>query len=207
MKKEKKDFLILRSKVIKYNKIFIGILVLFIIYALIHSVAILDCNDTFTAIGEGSVGSCTNVPNDLFKFMNDNYMIISVILLLAAIVVLVLQKIQLYKINQIDINLLEEEKVNKTSQIIITLLLGYTGAHKFRTENKAVGSIYLTNFIVFAVTWIIKTFSNKTYYDYSIIRIAYEFSVLFIIGIIILNVIEAIFSLLSEKDDDDMIFA
>ena len=120
---------------------------------------------------------------------------------------MVLQKIALLRINQLNVDLLDEEKVEKNNHIIITLLLGYTGLHKFRTENRPIGFIYLINFLFFGVTWIIKTFFTDTFNNYTMIRVAYEFSVLFIIGIIILNVIEAIFSFLSLKDDEDRIFA
>ena len=207
MKNTKKEFLIIRNKIKKYNGILIGVLCIFIFYALIHSITILDCNESFTSLGSSEIVSCTNVSNDFYTFLNDNYMIISVILLIAAIVVLVFQKIELYKINKLNLQLLEEEKVNKNSHIIITLLLGYTGLHKFRTQNKPIGYIYLVNFICFAITWIIKTFSTNTYNNYEIFRVTFEFSVLFIIGIIILNIIEAIASYISEKDDNDKIFA
>lgn len=207
MKKDKKEFIKLRENIKKFNGILIGILLLFMIYALVHSIGILDCDDGFRALGSATIGNCTNYSNDFYKLLDDNYMIISVILLIAAAVVLVLQKINLYKINKLDTDLLDEEKVNKNNHILITLLLGYTGLHKFRTENKPIGYIYLTNFILFGITWIIKTFSTETFDKYTIIRCTYEFSLLFIIGIIILNIIEAIFSFVSKKDDEDRIFA
>ena len=207
MKKEKREFILLREKIKRYNKIIIGILAVFIAYALIHSVLILDCNDSFKELGVKTSYSCTNFSNDVYKFFVDNYMIIAVILLIAAAIFLVLQKIALLKINKLDVDLLDEEKVEKNSHILITLLLGYTGLHKFRTENRPIGYIYLVNFLFFGVTWLIKTFLPDTFNNYTMIRVAYEFSVLFIIGIIILNVIEAIFSFLSLKDDEDRIFA
>ena len=207
MKKEKKDFILLREKIKRYNRIIIGILAVFIAYALIHSVLILDCNDSFRELGVKTTYSCTNFSNDFYKFFVDNYMIISIILLIVAAIFLVLQKIALLKINQLNVDLLDEEKVEKNNHILITLLLGYTGLHKFRTENRPIGFIYLINFLFFAVTWFIKTFLPDTFDKYTMIRCAYEFSVLFIIGIIILNVIEAIFSFLSLKDDEDRIFA
>lgn len=207
MKKEKKEFLLLRNRIKNYNKILIGIFSIFIIYALIHSVTILDCNDKFTSLGCSSTFNCTNVSNDLYTFLNDNYMIISIILLIAAVIVLVLQKIELYKINNLDINLLEDEKVYKERHVLLTLLLGFTGIHKFKTENKPIGYIYLVNFILFGISWIIKVFSTKTYDNYAIFRVTYEFGLLFILGIIILNIIEAIASLVSSKDDDGRIFA
>ena len=207
MKKDKKEFILLREKVKLYNKIFIGILCLFILYAVAHSVFILDCSGSFVELAEKSAYSCTNFSNDIYKFFSDNYMIISVILLIAAGVVLILQKLALLRINQLKTDLLDEEKVNKNNHILITLLLGYTGLHKFRTENRIIGYIYLVNFVIFGITWIIKTFSSSTYNDYTSIRCAYEFSLLFIIGIIIINVIESIFSFLSLKDDEERIFA
>ncbi len=207
MKKDKKDFILLREKIKRYNKIIIGILAVFIAYALIHSVLILDCNDGFRELGVKTSYSCTNFSNDFYKFFVDNYMIISIIILIAAAVFMILQKIALLKINQLNVDLLDEEKVEKNNHILVTLLLGYTGLHKFRTENRPIGFIYLINFIFFGVTWIIKTFFAETFDKYTMIRCAYEFSLLFIIGIIILNVIEAIFSFLSLKDDEDRIFA
>ncbi len=207
MKKEKKEFVLLREKIKNYNKILIGILSLFILYALVHSVFILDCSSSFVELGESSKYSCTNFPNEIYEFFSNNYMIISIILLIAAGVVLVLQKLALLKINQLNVDLLDEEKVNKNNHILITLLLGYTGLHKFRTENRVIGYIFLVNFVFFGITWIIKTFSIDTFNDYTSIRCAYEFSLLFIIGIIILCVIDAIFSFLSIKDEEERIFA
>ena len=207
MKKDKKEFILLREKVKKYNKIIIGLLIAFILYALVHSILILDCNNGFTSLCDKTAYSCTNFSNDFYKFLSNNYMIISVILLIAAGVVLVLQKLALLKINKLDVDLLDEEKVNKNNHILITLLLGYTGLHKFRTENRPIGYIYLVNFVFFGVTWLIKQFSVETFNDYTAIRCAYEFSVLFIIGIIALNIIEAIFSLISNKDKEEKIFA
>lgn len=207
MKKEKKEFVLLREKIKKYNKILIGILAIFIAYALIHSILVLDCNDGFKELGMTSSYSCTNFSNDVYKFFRNNYMIISVVFLIAAGVTLVLQKIALLKINKLDVDLLDEEKVNKNNHVLITLILGFTGLHKFRTENKTIGYIYLVNFIFFGVTWLIKNFSTSTFNDYTAIRCAYEFSLLFIIGIIILNIIESIFSFISSKDDEERIFA
>ena len=207
MKKDKKEFILLREKVKKYNKIIIGLLIAFILYALVHSILILDCNNGFTSLCEKTAYNCTNFSNDFYKFLINNYMIISVVLLIAAAVALVLQKIALLKINKLDVDLLDEEKVNKNNHILLTILLGYTGLHKFRTENRPIGYIYLTNFVFFGVTWLIKHFSVETFNDYTIIRCAYEFSVLFIIGIIALNIIEAIFSFISKKDKEERIFA
>lgn len=207
MKKEKKEFVLLREKVKWYNAIFIGILGLFMLYALVHAVFILDCSNSFVELGASSSYSCTNFSNDFYKLLKDNYMIISVILLIAAGVTLILQKLTLLKINRLNVALLDEEKVNKNNHILITLLLGYTGLHKFRTENRIIGYMYLVNFILFGIAWIIKTFSSSTYNDYTVIRCIYEFSLLFIIGIIILNIIEAIFSFISNKDEEERIFA
>jgi len=207
MKKGKKEFIILRNKIKNYNKILIGILFIFIIYALVHSITIMDCNDNFINLGKDEIFNCTNVSNDLYTFLNDNYIIISIILLILSIIVLTLQKIELYKINQLDVDLLEDEKVYKGKHILITLLLGYTGIHKFKTKNKPIGYIYLINFVLLGISCIIKNFSLKTFDNYVIFRVTYQFGLLFIIGIIILNIIEVIASLLSLKDDDGKIFA
>ena len=211
MKKEKKQFVSLRKSVIRYNKALICVFALFMLYALVHSVSILDCSgiDFYNVNGEVTKDmlKCTNMSTGLLAFFTNNKLLIGIIFLIVAAVILVLQKVALYKINKLDIIELEEEKVNKTSHIVITLLLGYTGAHKYRTQNRAIGNIYLVNFVIFLITWIIKNFFTATYTSYPIFLCAYEFSVLFITGIIILNIIEAIFSLVSLKDDDERIFA
>jgi hypothetical protein len=181
------------------------------VYALVYSVSILDCKgiDYYNTTGKVTkdMFTCTNMSTGLLAFFRNNNLIICLILLAVAIVLLVLQKIQLYRINKLDVDELQEEKVHKIKHIILTLLLGYTGIHKFRTQNRAVGNIYLVNSVVFAITWITKNFFEATYLNYLIFYCAYEFSLLFIIGIIILNVVEAIFSLISLKDDEDRIFA
>ena len=207
MKKDKKEFILLREKIKRYNKIIIGLLIAFIIYALIHSIFILDCNNGFISLCEKTSYNCTNFSNDFYKFLSNNYMVIAIILLIATAVVLILQKIALLKVNKLDVDLLDEEKVKKNNHILITILLGYTGLHKFKTENRPIGYIYLVNFVFFGVTWLIKQFSIETFNDYTAIRCAYEFSVLFMIGIIALNIIEAIFSLISNKDEEERIFA
>ncbi|MBR4671689.1 MAG: hypothetical protein IKO78_00630 [Bacilli bacterium] len=211
MKNEKKYFLGLRRKVINYNKILMCIFGLFILYALVYSVSMLDC----TGVDYYNLESinytkdmlvCENMSTGLLAFFINNHILICVILGIAAVVVLVLQKLALLKINQLDVNELEEEKVNKNQHILYTLLLGYTGAHKFRTYNKPIGYIYLVNFIAFAVSWLVKTFAVDTYNEYLAFHCAYKFSLVFIIGILVLNVIEAVFSFISLKDDDDKIF-
>ena len=111
------------------------------------------------------------------------------------------------KINRIETYDLQEEKVRKEKHIILTLLLGYTGIHKFRTENRIIGYIYLVNFLVFVISCLVKYCFVSTYNNYLMFYCAYEFSVLFLIGIIILNIVEAIFSLISSKDDEGKIFA
>ena len=211
MKKERKEFSSLRRKVIKYNKALVLVFALFMVYALIHSVSMLDCSgiDYYNFSGEvtSDMLTCTNLSTGVLAFFTNCKMLICVLFLVAALVFLILQKVALYKINQLDVEEYEEEKVYKTTHILLTLLLGYTGIHKYRTQNRKVGHIYLVNFVVFLVSWIIKTFMVTTYESYLIFYCAYEFSVLFLIGIIILNIVEAIFSLLSLKDDEEKIFA
>ena len=181
------------------------------LYCLVHSVSILDCKgiDFYTSTGEVTKDmlTCTNMSTGLLAFFINHNILICVLFLIAALIVLVLQKICLYKINQLEVNELEDEKVEKSSHIVITILLGYTGLHKFRTENRIIGNIYLINFAVFAVSWIIKNWFVETYNEYLMFYCAYKFSLIFIIGIIILNIVEAIFSLASLKDDDEKIFA
>ena len=211
MKKEKKQFVALRRRVIRYNKAIVCVLALFMIYALIHSVSILDCSgiNYYSTTGEVTkeMLKCTNMNSGLLAFFRNHNLTICCIFLLIALILLVLQKIQLLRINRLETSELQEEKVTKVTHIIITLLLGYTGLHKFRTENRVIGNIYLVNFIIFVISWVIKNWFTATYNNYLMFYCAYEFSVLFITGIIILNIVEAIFSLASLKDDEDKIFA
>ena len=211
MKNEKKYFLGLRRQVINYNKILLCIFAVFILYALVYSISLLDCSGVDFYNLESikytkDMLVCENMSTGLLAFILNNHILICVILGLAAAVVLILQKLALVKINQLDVNELEEEKVDKKKHILYTLLLGYTGVHKFKTFNKPIGYIYLVNFIVFAVSWLVKTFAIDTYNTYLAFYCSYKLSLIFIIGIIILNVIEAIFSLISLKDDEDKIF-
>lgn len=211
MKNEKKYFLGLRKNVIRYNKIMMCIFAVFILYALVYSVSMLDCKGVdFYNLGSmeytKSMLTCDNMSSGLLAFFINNHILICCILGIAALVVLVLQKIALVKINTLDINELEEEKVVKKQHILYTLLLGYTGIHKFKTYNKPVGIVYLINFIVFIISWLIKTFAIDTYNSYLAFHCAYKFSSIFILGIIILNVVDAIFSIISMKDDEEKIF-
>lgn len=211
MKKENKQFISLRKKVIKYNKALVYVFALFMFYALIHSISILDCTGIDYYFHSGNVSSemlkCTNMSTGLLAFFRNNNLIIWIIFLIAMLVILILQKIQLLKINQLDVEDYSDEKVSKTGHIILTLLLGYTGIHKFATKNKIIGNIYLVNFLIFVTTWVIKNFMSETYLGYLIFYCAYEFSLLFILAIVILNIVEAIFSLISLKDDNEKIFA
>ncbi len=211
MKKGKRDFLRIRRRVIRYNKALLLIFGLFILYALLYTVAVLDCSgvDFYNVTGKVTKDmlSCGNMSTSFFAFILNNNMIICYVLGILALIFMVLQKVALYKINRIDTNELDEEKVNKLPHIIITLFLGYTGLHKYRTRNNAIGNIYFVNFIVFIVSWFIKTFFTGTYNNYSIFYCTYKFSLLFLIGIIILNIVEAIFSFFSYRDDEDRIFA
>ncbi len=211
MRNEKKYFLGLRRKVINYNKILLGIFALFILYALIYSVSMLDCKgvDFYNLESINYTKDmlvCDNMSNGLLAFFMNNHVLICIILGIAAAVVLVLQKLALLKINQLDVNELEDEKVEKNKLLLYTIFLGYTGAHKFKTFNKPVGYIYLVNFIVFIVSWLVKTFAVDTYNEYLAFHCAFIFSLAFIIGIIILCIIEAVFSFLSLKDDENKIF-
>ena len=211
MRNEKKYFLGLRKSVIRYNKILMCIFALFILYALVYSVSMLDCRGVdFYNLGSmtytKSMLTCDNMSSGLLAFFLNNNILICVILGIAALVVLILQKIALVKINTLDINELEEEKVYKKRHILYTLLLGYTGIHKFKTYNRPVGIVYLVNFIVFVISWLVKTFAIDTYNSYLAFHCAYKLSVIFLIGILILNVVDAIFSLISMKDDEEKIF-
>lgn len=211
MKNEKKYFLNQRRNVIRYNKILVCIFALFMLYALVFSVSMLDCNgvdfyDLANMKYYKEMLVCENMSPGVLTFFLNNHIVICAILGIAAAVVLVLQKLALLKINELDINELDEEKVNKKNHILYTLLLGYTGIHKFKTYNRPIGYIYLVNFIVFVIAWIVKTFAIDTYNEYLAFHCAFKFSFIFLIGIIILNIIEAVFSFLSLKDDEDRIF-
>lgn len=211
MRKDKKQFSSLRRSVIRYNKALICTFALFMLYALVYSVSVLDCKGINFYSSTGKITkemlTCTNMSSGLLAFFKNHNVTICCVFLGVALIFLILQKVALLKINKIETDELEEEKVGKTSQIILTLLLGYTGIHKYRTENKIIGHIYLVNFVLFGITWIIKNFFEATYSNYLIFYCTYEFSVLFIIGIIVLNIVEAIFQLISLKDDEDRIFA
>lgn len=212
MKKEKKEFKTLRKRVLFCNKGLIAVLALFMVYALIHSISILDCSgiDFYNSTGKvtSDMLTCTNMSTGLLSFFINYEVIIAIVLLVVALVFLVIQKICLVKINELDgITDYEDEKVNKNFQVVSTLLLGYTGLHKFRTENRKIGWIYLVNFVLFVITFIIKVFFVSTYESYLIFYCTYEFSSLFLIGITVLNIVDAIFSLISAKDDQGMIFA
>lgn len=211
MRKEKKQFVSLRRSVIRYNKALICTFALYMLYALVYSVSVLDCKGINFYSDGGKVTKdmlkCTNMSSGLLAFLRNNNLIICGIFLLVAIIFLVLQKIALLNINKLDTDELEEERVGKTSQIILTLLLGYTGIHKHRTRNKIIGNIYLVNFVLFGVAWIIKSFFETTYYNYLMFYCTYKFGLLFLMGIVILNVIEAIFQLFSLKDDENRIYA
>lgn len=211
MRNEKKYFLGLRRKVITYNKLLLCIFAVYILYALVYSVSMLDCTgvdfyNLQSIIYTKSMLVCENMSSGLLVFFLNNHMLICIILGIAALVVLILQKLALLKINKLDVNVLEEEKVYKKQHILYILLLGYTGAHKFKTYNKPVGYIYLVNFIVFIVSGLVKIFAIDTYNSYLAFHCAFQLSLFFIIGILVLNVIEAIFSLISSKDDEDKIF-
>ncbi len=211
MKKEKKEFSSLRRTVIRYNKALKWTFMLYIIYAILYSVSVLDCSgiNFYTYTGKVTKGmlKCTNMSTGLLAFMRNNNLIICIFLLVIAIIFLTLQKFTLLSINRLEMDELEEEKVGKISQIIITLLLGYTGLHKYRTSNSTIGSIYSINFILFAIALVIKNFFEATYNNNLIFYCIYEFGLLFLIGITILNVIEVLFQLISLKDDKNRIYS
>lgn len=211
MKRDKKEFLKIRRRVIRYNKALIFVFALFMVYALLYSVSLLDCKgiDFYNVTGQVSKSSltCTNMSTGFLAFMLNNNILICSILGFIALVLLVFQKVALYKINRLDTTELDEEKVHKFRHILVTLLLGYTGLHKYRTRNNVIGNIYFVNFMVFCVTFLVKMIFTKTFNNYLIFYCAYKFSLIFLIGIIILNVVEAIFSFFSYRDDDDRIFA
>ena len=137
MKKEKKEFLSLRRSVIRYNKILVFIFALFIIYALLYSVSVLDCKglNFYDLAYDGGYTkdmiTCTNMSSSLFAFFLNNHYTICIILLIAAALVLILQKVALLRINKLEVSDLKEEKVYKTGHIVTTLLLGFTGLSSY----------------------------------------------------------------------------
>ena len=211
MKNGKEKFLSLRKKVLICNKALIYTFALFMVYALVHSVSILDCNGVdyynFTGKVTKDMITCDNLSSGLLTIFRNNNLLICLIFLIAAIIFLVIQKIMLLKINKMKVRGLDDEKVNKSKHAIVTLLLGYTGIHKLKTRNIIIGDMYLVNFIIFILTLIIKTFFNVTYSSYLVLYCTFEFSFLFLIGITILNVIDAFFTLLSTTDKEEKIFA
>ena len=211
MKKERKEFYTIRRRVIRYNKILIFIFAMFMLYALLYSVSLLDCKglDFYHISGQVSESSltCTNMSTGFLAYVINHNNTICWCFGLLALIVLVLQKVALYRINRLETTELDEEKVYKLRHILITLFLGYTGLHKYRTRNNIIGNIYFVNFIVFCISWLVKVLFPTTFNNYLIFYCAYKFSLIFLIGIIILNIVEAIFSFFSYRDDDDRIFA
>ncbi len=60
---------------------------------------------------------------------------------------------------------------------------------------------------MFIITMIIKLFFINTYNSHVLIPIIFNFSFIFLVMIIIMNITEAIFTLLSEEDEENKIFA
>ena len=211
MKNKKNRFMSLRRSVQNYNKALIYTFSLFMLYALIHSLLILDCGgiDFYSYSGQVTkeMITCDNFSPGFLVFFRNNHMFICLLFLVVAIVFLVLQKLQLLKINKIGVKSLDGEKVVKNRHVLETLLFGYTGFHKFQTRNYTIANIFAVNFAIFFVTWFVKHFFQATYNSYLMIYCAYEFSVIFIIGIIILCIIDAVFSFISETDSEGNIFA
>ena len=211
MKNDVRRFEKLKRSISYYNRGFISILCLYIVYAVLYSVSMIDCTgiDYYNETGKVTkeMFTCTNVPSDLIVFFRNNNTLILVILFVIGLIILLFQKIALLKINYIETGILKHEKVSKIKIILLTLLLGYTGAHKYKTENTIVGNIYLINFVIFIISLIIKVFFVSTYNEYLMFYCSYHFSLCFIIGITIYNIIETFFSLITSKDDDGRIFA
>ena len=211
MKKDDRRFIKLKRSISYYNRGFISILCLYIAYAVIYSVSMIDCTgidyykDTSTVTKD--MFSCANIPSDLIVFFRNNNTIILITLFVIAFILLLLQKIALLKINYIETDILKYEKVSKVKIIFLTLLLGYTGAHKYRTENPIVGNIYLINFVIFIISLIIKIFFISTYNKYLMFYCSYHFSLWLLMSIVIYTIIEAIFELITPRDDDGRIFA
>jgi hypothetical protein len=210
MKKGNKKFRIQRRKVIKYNKAQICTFLIFMLYALVYSLLMLDCRGiSFSTPGKinANMIKCNNLFPGLLAFFKNNNITICCVLGSIGLIFLIFQKMALNRINALESKELNEEKVKKYNHILLILLLGYTGIHKFKTENRVIGRIYLTNFILLIITLLIKCFFTSTYNEVIIFQCTYEFSLLMFIGIIVFNLTESIFVLLSKKDEDGRIFA
>lgn len=211
MKSDVRRFEKLKRNISYYNRGFISVLCLYIVYAVLYSVSMLDCTGIDYYKETGTVTkdmfTCTNVPSDLIVFFRNNNTIILITLFVIALVLLLLQKIALLKINYIETDILRYEKVGKVKIILLTLLLGYTGVHKYVTENNVVGNIYLINFVIFVMSLIIKVFFVSTYNKYLMFYCSLHFSLWFILVITVFSIIEAFFALITSKDDNGRIFA
>ncbi len=210
MDNKKNKFMSLRRSVLNYNRALVYTFTLFIFYALVHSLLILDCSGinfySYTGQVTKEMITCDNFTPGFLVFFRNNNTLICILFLITAMVFLILQKIQLLKINKLKVKSVDGEKVQKNKHILITLLFGYTGVHKFLTRNYTQANMFAVNFAIFFVTWVVKHFFTATYNSYLMIHCAYMFSLIFIIGIIILCIIDALFSFFSEKDNEGNIF-
>lgn len=216
MKKDKKYYLALKENVLRYNKVIIATFTCYIIYVILYILCSFECNITpsffekacdANCIRENLV--CNSLPKGLATFILENNLIICGIILIILMIFLILQKVDLLKINKLNVedSSVDNYKVNKLKHAIITVLLGWFGIHKYNTNNKNIGIIYLTNSIMFIITMIIKLFFINTYNSHVLIPIVFNFSFIFLVMIIIMNITEAIFTLLSEEDEENKIFA
>ncbi len=210
MDNKKNKFMSLRRSVLNYNRVLIYTFAFYILYSLVYSLLILDCSGINFYSYSGQVTkemiTCDNFTPGLLVFFRNNNTLICTLFLITAIVFLILQKIQLLKINKLKVKSLDGEKVQKNKHTIITLLFGYTGVHKFLTRNYTIANIFAVNFAIFFVTFFVKYIFTTTYNSYLMIYCAYTFSLIFIIGIIILSIIDAIFSFFCETDSEGDIF-
>lgn len=216
MKKDKKYYLALKENVLSYNKAIITTFICYLIYIVIYILCIFECSispsffektcDT-NCIRESLV--CNSLPKGLATAILENSLIICGTILIILMIFLILQKVDLLKINKLNVedSSVDSYKVNKTKHIVITILLGWLGIHKYNTNNKNIGTIYLINSIMFIIAIIIRLFFKNTYNSHVLIPIISKFSLIFLVMIIIMNVTEAIFTLLSEEDEENKIFA
>ncbi len=211
MRRERNKFIIQRTKVRRYNKAIIYTFTVYILYSIFHSLLMLDCRgiDYYNETGKISVEkiSCSHLFPGLLAFFRNNNITICCVIGVIGLLFLILQKITLFKINKLNIRDLNEEKVKKYPFIVLTLLFGYTGIHKFKTGNNKIGYIYLANFIVYIIAQFIKIVFVSTYNKELIFYCTFKFSLIMLIGIIIYNIVEEIFALISFKDVNDRIFA
>ena len=115
MKKDNKKFRIQRRKVIKYNQALICTFSVFMLYALVYSLLMLDCRGiSFSTPGkvDANMIKCNNLFPGLLAFFRNNNITICCVLGLIGLIFLILQKIVLNRINAL------EQKIEQSEEYI-----------------------------------------------------------------------------------------